>query len=165
MYVGPHGRKKNLTLLWHTGSAVTDSTLSSTANALFTKLRAVDPSPRPPPFILVLDEAHVLTIRGLRSPVQGTLLDLFSSVLADLKQSSPDWGSPIHFATIFLSTNTELNRVASSAPQIASNRSHSAPLAGALTFIAFDVFLDHKDDWTVAEISTLEFISTFGRPL
>ena len=164
MYVGHHV-SKNLTLLWHTGSAVTNSTLSRIANALFAKLRAVDLSPRPPPFILVLDEAHVLTTRSLRSPVQGTLLDIFSSVLADLKHLSPDWGSPIHFATIFVSTKTELNRVAPSAPQITSNRSHSAPLAGALTFIAFDVFLDHKDDWTVAEISTLEFISTFGRPL
>ncbi len=106
-----------------------------------------------------------MTTRGRGSPVQGTLLDIFTSVLADLKQISPDWVTEIHFATIFLSTNTQLNSVTPSVRQIASERSHSVRLAGALTCVPFDVFVERKKDWTVAEISTLKFISTFGRPL
>jgi len=94
-----------------------------------------------------------------------TSLEILTSVLADLKQNSPDWLTEIHFATIFLSTNTQLNSLARFKGQIGSERSHSARLAGVLTCVPFDIFVVHKKVWTVAEISTLQFISTFGRPL
>ena len=118
---------------------------------------------RPPPLVLALDEAHVMTNRG--GSVQWSLLNIFSSVLADLKQASADWNDIIHFATIFLSTNSELNYVALSTGQIASQRSYATSLPGALTCVPFDVFVDKKKQWTVADISSLKFISTFGRPL
>jgi hypothetical protein len=118
----------------------------------------------PAPLVLALDEAHVMSDR--ESSVSGSLLDIFSSVLADLKYFSVDRKGGIHFATIFLSTNSELNKFAATTGQIASQRLDSTDLAGALTCIPFDVFVDKtKNTWTVAEISTLEFIGTFGRPL
>ena len=103
-----------------------------------------------------------MTDRG--GSVPESLLDIFSSVLADLKQASADWNDIIHFATIFLSTNLELNNVADTG-QIASQRSYATSLAGALTCVPFDVFVDKKKQWTVEDISSLKFISTFGRPL
>jgi hypothetical protein len=125
----------------------------------------IDPgNPAPSPLVLALDDAHVMSDRN--GSVPGSLLDIFSNVLADLKNFSIDRKGGIHFATIFLSTNSELNKFAATTGQIASQRLDSKDLAGALTCIPFDVFVDKtKNTWTVAEISTLEFIGTFGRPL
>jgi len=93
-----------LRIRYTTGTITTDTFQRSEE-----KLRKVNHSDRPPPFIL----AHVDD-----NPLPGgTLLDIFTSVLADLKQISPDW---VTFATIFLSTNTQLNSVTPSVRQIAS---------------------------------------------
>ena len=54
----------------------------------FTKLREYYPE-RPPPLVLALDEAHVMTNRRGGS-VQWSLFNIFASVLADLKQASAD---------------------------------------------------------------------------
>jgi len=70
-----------------------------------------------------------------------------------------------NFAAILLSTNSQLNDVAPTVGQIESQRSRASLLAGALTCIPFDVFVERNKTWTVEEISTLQFISTFGRPL
>jgi hypothetical protein len=64
-----------------------------------------------------------------------------------------------------LSTNSQLNDVAPTVGQIESQRSRATSQAGALTCVPFDVFVYKNKTWTVGEISTLRFISTFGRPL
>ena len=162
MYVH-HQARENLSLSLYTvtGTEITNKCLVQSARNFFSKLREAYPK-RPPPLVLALDEAHVMTDRG--GSVPESLLDIFSSVLADLKQASADWNDIIHFATIFLSTNLELNNVADTG-QIASQRSYATSLAGALTCVLFDVFVDKKKQWTVEDISSLKFISTFGRPL
>ena len=146
-----------------TGSQITSPYLLDRAKNCFTGLRRVNRSKRPPPLVLALDEAHVMTNRA--SSVLGSLLDIFCSVLADLKELSSDGSGIIHFATIFLSTNIQLNSVGPTIDQIGSQRSHTTSLAGALTCVPFDVFVEQNKKWTVQEISTLKFISTFGRPL
>ena len=148
----------------YAGTEITSPYLFERAENCFTMLRNVNPSDRPPPLVLALDEAHVMTNRDASS-VPGSLLDIFCSVLADLKQFSPDGNGIIHFATIFLSTNTQLNNVAPTIGQIESQRSRTTSLAGALTCVPFDVFVEQNRKWTVEEISTLKFISSFGRPL
>ena len=127
----------------------------------FTELRR---SKRPPPLVLALDEAHVMTNHDASS-VPGSLLDIFSSILADIKELSSDGSGIIHFATIFLSTNTQLNNVAPTIGQIESQRSHTTSLAGVLTCFPFDVFVEQNKKWTIEEMSTLESISTLGRLL
>lgn len=153
---------ENLSLSLYTGAEITTTRLVDSAKIFFKELRKFYPE-RPPPLVLALDEAHVMSDRG--DSVPGLLLDIFSSVLADLKEASADWTNIIHFATIFLSTDSKLNNVGLSTGQIASQRSHATHLAGTLTCVPFDVFVDKKREWTVADISTLKFISTFGRPL
>ena len=98
-------------------------------------------------------------------PKPGSLLDIFCSVMADMKAIYPDWTQEVHFACIFLSTNSELNNVAPTVGQISSERTVSHMLAGALTCVPFDVFVERDRSWTVADISTLDFIGLFGRPL
>jgi hypothetical protein len=145
------------------GASITSTHLSNSAKNFFTRLRS-EIDPQTAPLVLALDEAHVMSDR--KDSVSASLLDIFSSVLADLKNFSVDRKGGIHFATIFLSTNSELNKIAATPEQIASQRATSHRLAGALTCIPFDVFVDKtKNRWTVAEISTLKFIGTFGRPL
>jgi hypothetical protein len=148
----------------YTGSDITYPSLLENAKNFFKVLRKAFPecSPR---LVLALDEAHVMSDRGRERALEGSLLDIFSSVLADLKHASADLNGDIHFATIFLSTNSELNNIAQSMGQIASQRVGSMRLAGALTCVPFDVFVDKEKEWTVKDISTLKFISTFGRPL
>ena len=65
----------------------------------------------------------------------------------------------------FLSTNSELINVAPTAGQISSKRAGSVKLAGALTCVPFDVFVERDRRWTVEQISTLDFLGLFGRPL
>jgi hypothetical protein len=151
----PLSEKKPELILVHRHRSFISSLLQSAQN-FFAELRKVFPG-RPPPLVLALDEAHVMSDRGL--------LDLFSSVLSDLKHASADWNGDIHFATIFLSTNFKLNNIAPSTGQISSQRLCSIRLTGALTCVPFDVFVDKEKEWTVKDISTLKFISTFGRPL
>jgi hypothetical protein len=143
----------------YTGSKITNPPLQS-ARKFFAELRKASPG-RPPPLVLALDEAHVMSEGGR----YGSLLDIFSSVLADLKHSSANLSGDIYFATIFISTNYELNYIAPSTGQISSQRICSKRLAGALTCVPFDVFVDKEKEWTVKDISTLKFISTFGRPV
>jgi hypothetical protein len=144
------------------GAGITSTDLKRNAKNFFTRLRSeIDQTA---PLVLALDEAHVMSDR--KDSVSASLLDIFSSVLADLKNFSINRNDGINFATIFLSTNSELNKIAATPEQIASQRATSHRLAGALTCIPFDVFVDKtKNRWTVAEISTLKFIGTFGRPL
>ena len=92
-------------------------------------------------------------------------LDIFCSVMADMKEVYSEGKEGTHFACIFLSTNSELNNVAPTAGQISSERLASRALAGALTCVPFDVFVEWDRSWTVAQISTLNFLGNFGRPL
>ena len=145
MYVH-HQARENLSLSLYTvtGTEITNKCLVQSARNFFSKLREAYPK-RPPPLVLALDEAHVPVMTDRGGSVPESLLDIFSSVLADLKQASADWNDIIHFATIFLSTNLELNNVAPSTDtgQIASQRSYATSLAGALTCVPFDVFVDN----------------------
>ena len=104
-----------------------------------------------------------MTQRGASVPVP--LLDIFCSVMADMKEVYSGGKDGTHFACIFLSTNSELNDVAPVVGQISSERAGSRKLAGALTCVPFDVFVEPDRSWTVAEISTLNFLGDFGRPL
>lgn len=97
--------------------------------------------------------------------VPESLLDIFCSVMADMKEVYSEGKDGTHFACIFLSTNSELNSVAPTVGQISSQRAGSQELAGALTCVPFDVFVERDRSWTVAEISTLDFLGDFGRPL
>src|SRR5438445_807113 len=97
--------EKTRTLSLYTGSQITSPDLFERAKYCFTRLRSVNHSERPPPLVLALDEAHVMTKRNASS-VPGSLLDIFCSVLADLKEHSADQSGIIHFVTIFMSTNT-----------------------------------------------------------
>jgi len=58
------------------GNQITSPDLLERAKICFTKLRGVDPSKPPPPLVLALDEAHVMTMRDA-GPVSGSLLDIF----------------------------------------------------------------------------------------
>ena len=140
-------KRKPEPLLSYTGSTITNDTLSKQAKTFFKKLREVNHSNRPPPFILALDEAHVLTTRGRG---YATSLEIFTKI-------------PLIGLLKFISPLFSYQRTLKG--QIGSERSHSARLAGVLTCVPFDIFVVHKKVWTVAEISTLQFISTFGRPL
>ena len=155
---------RDLSLSLYTDTdTITNTHLIDSAMNFFKELRKAYPGGRPPPLVLALDEVHVMSDRGCSVP--GSLLDIFTGVLSDLKATSANWTNIIHFATIFLSTNPELKYVAPPTDQIASQRLPTMFPAGTLTCVPFDVFVEKKKKWTVANISTLKFISTFGRPL
>jgi hypothetical protein len=149
---------------FYKGGQITNPFLIRSAERCFQYLQTFDPSKRPPPFVLALDEAHVMTKRT-GSSVPGPLLDILSSVMADLKEHSPGETGNIHFASIFLSTNTQPNLIAPTSGQIASERLSASFLAGVLTCVPWDIFVEQNKEWSVEEISTLKFISGFGRPL
>ena len=84
--------------------------------------------------------------------------------MANMKEVS-SMETRMHFACIFLSTNSELINVAPTAGQISSKRAGYVQLAGALTCVPFDVFVERDRRWTVEQISTLDFLGLFGHPL
>ena len=148
-------------LIWYTGGQVTWDCLRDNAQKFFQETRRhylTQQSACPPPLVLALDEAHVMAQRDAPVP---SLLDIFCSVMADMKE----WEQGMHFACIFLSTNSQLNNVAPTVGQIISERASTQQLAGALTCVPFDVFVERNRRWTVAKISTLSFLGLFGRPL
>ncbi|KAF9011504.1 hypothetical protein BDZ89DRAFT_1077772 [Hymenopellis radicata] len=114
----------------------------------------------PPPLVLALDEAHVMAQHG--ASMLESLLDIFCSVMADMKAVYSGWKQNMHFTCIFLSTNSELNNVTPTVGQISSKHMSSLMLAGALTCVPFDVFVEQDRSWTVSEISTLDFLGSFG---
>jgi hypothetical protein len=150
----------------YTGGQVTLDDLLRSAQKFFNETRRRHPTQQPaypPPLVLALDDAHTMAQRGASVP--GSLLEIFCGVMADMKEVYSKWKDGMHFACIFLSTNLELNDVAPTAGQISSERVGSRELAGALTCVPFDVFVERDRSWTVAEISTLNFLGDFGCPL
>jgi hypothetical protein len=164
MYV-PLTTVESYAVIRYTGEQVTLDALRHNAQKFFDETRRRHPTQQgdPPPLVLALDEAHVMTQRGASVPVP--LLDIFCSVMADMKEVYSDGKTGIRFACIFLSTNSELNNVAPAVGQISSQRASSRKLAGALTCLPFDMYVKRDRSWTVAEISTLDFLGDFGRPL
>jgi hypothetical protein len=153
-------------LIRYTGGQVTLDNLRHNAQKFFVETRRRHPTQQPaypPPLVLALDEAHVMAQRGASVPE--SLLDIFCSVMADMKEVYSEGKEGTHFACIFLSTNSELNNVTPTAGQISSERVGSRELAGALTCVPFDVFVERDRNWRVAQISTLNFLGDFGRPL
>jgi hypothetical protein len=120
----------------------------------------------PHPIIVALDEAH--TLAKLKSHDNWRCLDVFSAAMSAFKDLDRQGFTSFQLAAVFTSTISELNVFAPTAQQIQSQRlGKGLTLAGALTCVPFDVFLEKAlpVSCKVDYISRYEFLASFGRPM